>query len=31
MITPKVKRSILYRLKRKVKTILKNFREIIFN
>ena len=31
MITPKVKRSILYRFKRKVKTILKNFREIIFN
>ena len=31
MITPKVKRSILYKFKRKVKTILKNFREIIFN
>ena len=31
MITPKVKRSILYRFKRKVKTILRNFREIIFN
>ena len=31
MITPKVKRSILYRFKRKIKTILKNFKEIIFN
>ena len=31
MITPKVKRSILYKLKRKIKTILRNFREIIFN
>ena len=31
MITPKVKRSILYRFKRKVKTILRNFKEIIFN
>ena len=31
MITPKVKRSILYRFKRKVKTIFRNFREIIFN
>ena len=31
MITPKVKRSILYRFKRKIKTILRNFREIIFN
>ena len=31
MITPKVKRSIFYRFKRKVKTILRNFREIIFN
>ena len=30
MITPKVKRSILYRFKRKVKTIFRNFREIIF-
>ena len=30
MITPKVKRSILYRFKRKVKTILRNFREIIY-
>ena len=31
MITPKVKRSILYKFKRKIKTILRNFREIIFN
>ena len=31
MITPKVKKSILYRFKRKVKTIFRNFREIIFN
>ena len=31
MITPKVKRSILYRFKRKIKTILRNFKEIIFN
>ena len=31
MITPKVKRSILYKFKRKIKTIIRNFREIIFN
>ncbi len=31
MITPKVKKSILYKFKRKVKTIFRNFREIIFN
>ena len=31
MITPKVKRSILYKFKRKIKTIFRNFKEIIFN
>ena len=30
MITPKVKRSILYKFKRKIKTILRNFKQIIF-